>query len=121
MDTSDFCLRYFCPSPPPLSSMYLPLIPEEKGSTNHCCTKGARYSACTVSMIDLGLFFLEKSLSEVLGRIKFNKKDLEIYIFYLRKLSQLGGQFCSTALVIDTFYVKYCSVLTRCTNAVLQN
>ena len=34
--------------------------------------------------------------------------------FYLRKLSRLQGQCCSTArLVIDPFYVKYCAVLTQ--------
>ena len=33
---------------------------------------------------------------------------------YLRKLSRLRGKFCrTTALVIDTFYVKYCSVLMQ--------
>ena len=39
------------------------------------------------------------------------KKDNEknIFIFYLRKLS--GFQVSSTALVIDTFYVKNCSVV----------
>ena len=46
--------------------------------------------------------------------MKLHKKNLEIYIFFcLRKLSRLRGQFCSTALVIDTFYVKLCSVLTQ--------
>ena len=40
-------------------------------------------------------------------------------IIYLRKLSRFWGKFSSTALVIDTSYVKYCSVLT--TNAVLEN
>ena len=64
-------------------------------------------------MIDLGLFSLEKSLSEVFGRIKLEKKRcIYIFSFYLRNLSRLRGQFCSTALVIDT-YVKYCSVLTQ--------
>ena len=39
------------------------------------------------------------------------KESRNIYIlFYLRKLFQLRGQFCSTALVIDTLYVKYWSV-----------
>ena len=42
------------------------------------------------------------------------KKDVEIFFFYLRKLSQLRGQFCSTALVKYTFYVKYSSVLMQC-------
>ena len=44
-------------------------------------------------MIDLGIFFM-KSLSQVFGCVK---KDLEIIIFYLRKLSRLRGQFYSTA------------------------
>ena len=35
-------------------------------------------------MIDLGLFF-EKSLSQVFGRTKLQKKDLEIYFFVLLK------------------------------------
>ena len=43
------------------------------------------------------------------------KEDLEIYFFYLRKLSWFLGKFFSTALVIDTLFVKYCS------NAVLYN
>ena len=35
------------------------------------------------------------------------KKDLEIYIyiFYFRNLSRNWCQFCSSALVIETFYV----------------
>ena len=36
-----------------------------------------------------------------------------VYFFYLRKLSQLRFRFCSTALVIDTFYVKCCYVLMQ--------
>ena len=61
-------------------------------------------------MIDLGLLFLEKLLSQVL--VTYNcieKGSRNIYFFYLRKLSLLRGLFCSTALVIDTFYAKYCS------------
>ena len=55
-----------------------------------------------------------KSLSEVFGRVKLRKNgDLEMYFFYLRKLSRLRGKFCSTALVKDIFYSKYCSVLTQ--------
>ena len=55
----------------------------------------------------------EIKLSEVFVRTKLHKKGsrIYIYIFYLRKLSCLRGQCCSIALVIDTFYVKYCSVL----------
>ena len=62
-------------------------------------------------MIDLGLIS-EKSLSQVVGRIRLHKKFMYIYLyFYLRKLSRFRGQFCSTALVaIDTFYVKYCAL-----------
>ena len=46
-------------------------------------------------------YHLEKCLSEVLDRTKLHKKGpRNIYIW---------GKF--TALVIDTFYVKYCSVL----------
>ena len=33
--------------------------------------------------------------------------------FYLRKLSLFYGHFSSTAIVIDTFYEKYCSVPTQ--------
>ena len=59
-------------------------------------------------------------LSKVFRRIKLHKKDLEIYIlFYLRKLSQFWGQFSSTVLEIDTFYVKYCS--GDCTNEIIEN
>ena len=63
-------------------------------------------------MIDLGLFSLEKSLSKVFGCIKLHKKG-SWFFFYLKKLFQLRDQFCSSALVIDTFYVKYCSILTH--------
>ena len=38
------------------------------------------------------------------GRLKLQKNDLNIYIFYFRKLSRFWGQYSSTALVIDTFY-----------------
>ena len=41
-------------------------------------------NVCTLDMIDL-VFFLEKSLSQVFGRIKLRKKDLEIYIYFLLK------------------------------------
>ena len=45
------------------------------------------------------------------------KKIIEIYFFYLRKFlrfeARFEGQFSSSALVIDTFNVKYCSVLTQ--------
>ena len=37
---------------------------------------------CTVNIIDLGFFF-EKSLSQVFGRTKLQKKDLAIYFFVL--------------------------------------
>ena len=54
-------------------------------------------------MIDLGIFF-EKSISY--GRIKFHKKTVKYNFFvYLRKFSRLRVQFCSTALVIDTFLI----------------
>ena len=61
----------------------------------------------------LGIFFRKILITR---KKNFIKKDLEIYIyifFYWRKLSRLRGKFCSTALVIDTFYVKYCSVLMQ--------
>ena len=48
------------------------------------------------------------SLSEVFGCIKKGSKNI---FFYLRKLSRLRGKFSSTALVINTFYVNYWSVL----------
>ena len=57
-------------------------------------------------------FSFFKSLSQVFGRMKLYKKgSRNIILFYSRKLSRLRGQFCSIALVIDTFY---------CTNVVLQ-
>ena len=66
---------------------------------------------CTlrISRVDLSFFSLEKSFSEVFGSIKLHKKNLETYlfIFHLRKLYRLRGQCCSTALEIDSFYVKY--------------
>ena len=46
--------------------------------------------------------FLEKSLSQVFGRIKLYKKGSRNIFFYLRKLSRLRGKFFSTALVTDT-------------------
>ena len=64
-------------------------------------------------MIDLGLFF-EKSLSEVIGRTKLHTQiPRNMFVFYLKNLCRLRGQFCSTELVIDTFYRKYCSALTQ--------
>ena len=46
---------------------------------------------CTVSMIDLGIFFLKKkSLSEVFGRIKLDKKESRnIFYFFFNKESYL--------------------------------
>ena len=41
------------------------------------------------------------------------KKDLEIYIFFTLESYCDRGQFSSTTLVIYSFYVKYCSVLTQ--------
>ena len=49
------------------------------------------------------VFFPEKSLSEVFGRIKFHKKESR-NIF---KLSRLRCQFCSAVLVIDTFTTNW--------------
>ena len=55
---------------------------------------------CRLNMIDLDIFW---------GRIQLHKKgSRNIICFYLRKLSQLKGQLCSTALVKDIFCVKYC-------------
>ena len=72
-----------------------------------CYRKPSVVCTCTISMIELG--FLTKSF----GRIKLHKKRSGNIIFlYLRKWSRLRGQFCRTALIIDTFF---------CTNAVLQN
>ena len=45
------------------------------------CKFNAQF-AWAVSMIDLGFISLEKSLSEVFGRIELHKKDLEIYFFF---------------------------------------
>ena len=49
---------------------------------------------------------------------KWHKKNLETYFYYfflyLRKLSRNWGKFSSTALVVGTFYVKYCSLLKQC-------
>ena len=54
-------------------------------------------------------------LSPVFSRTKLHKKRIYKYIFsiYWRQLSRFWGKFSSTALVIDTFYVKHCSVLTQ--------
>ena len=49
---------------------------------------------------------------------KYLKKDLEIDFFFLRKLSRFWGQFSSTKLAMDTFYVKYYS---RVIEKVLEN
>ena len=44
------------------------------------------WSPYTVSVIDLGIFFSKKKLSEFFGRIKLHKKrDLEIYIFFTKE------------------------------------
>ena len=55
--------------------------------------------------------FLEKSISGVFGRINLHKKGSRNMFWFL--LKKVKGQFVSTALEIDTFYVKYCSVLTQ--------
>ena len=34
-------------------------------------------------------------------------------MFYFKKLLRFWGKFSNTTLVIDTFYVKWCSVLTQ--------
>ena len=36
-----------------------------------------------------------------------------LFFVYFKKLSRFWGKFSSTALVIDTYYVKYWSVLTH--------
>ena len=48
-------------------------------------------------------FYLEKTLSEVFGITKLHKKGSWNIHF--------STIFSSNALVLDTFYVKYCSVL----------
>ena len=41
--------------------------------------------ARTLDMIDIGLFVLENSLSQIFGRIKLHKKvSIIIYFFYIR-------------------------------------
>ena len=57
--------------------------------------------------------FSKKSVSEV--RIKSHKKGSKniLFFLYLGKLSRNWGKFSSSALVIDTFYVKYFSVLAQ--------
>ena len=57
-------------------------------------------------------FFLEKSLSQVLGHIKLHKKGSRniIFSFYLRKLSRFRGKF------LAIFGIKVST-----TNAVLEN
>ena len=77
----------------------------ERGKDNCIRYRKIEYVHCTVSMIDWFRFFLAKLLSEDFSCIKLhNKGSRNIYIFfYLRKLSRLRGQFCSTALVKDTF------------------
>ena len=47
---------------------------------------------------------------------KKNDKEIFFVVVYLRKLSRFCGQVPSTSLVIDTFYVKYCSALTQWLN-----
>ena len=64
---------------------------------------------CTLGMIDIDRQLIISFWSQKLQK----KGSRNIYQFYLRKLSRLRGQFNSTALVIDTFYFKYCSVLTQ--------
>ena len=59
---------------------------------------------CTLDMINID------SLSHVFGRIKFNKKGSGNT---LKSYRDFEVNFSSTALVIDTFYVKNCSILTQ--------
>ena len=70
---------------------------------------------CTISMIDLGLFFIEKSLSEVFGCIILHKKGSRniIFLSYIRKFSWLRGQFCNTALIQSNIWHKKCLLLTQ--------
>ena len=61
---------------------------------------------------------MTESLSVIFGCIKLHKKgSRNIYFFYLRNLSRLTGQFCSTALVQSNIFIYKVSI----TNAVLQN
>ena len=46
--------------------------------------------------------------------MKWHKNEMEQYSFLclLEKLvDKIGGKFSSTAIVLDTFYVKYISVI----------
>ena len=58
------------------------------------------------------LVFFRKIFFQVFGPIKLHKNRSKNF-FLLKKVIRLRGQFCSTELVIDTFYVKYYSVLTQ--------
>ena len=46
-------------------------------------------------------------------KIAYYKGSEKYIFFYPRTLSQNWGKFSSTALVIDTFYVKYCFLLKQ--------
>ena len=70
----------------------------------------------TLNFLD-GNFFLEKSISQVFGRKKLHKKDLEIYIFKLKKVISIKR---SVLLYCVSNRHFLCQILL-CTNAVLQN
>ena len=52
-------------------------------------------------MIDLSLFFSQKSLSQVFDRIKLDKNDLEIYFFYAILRDQKLRISCLSILIMS--------------------
>ena len=63
---------------------------------------------CIVDMIDIDRLLIGSCIR------LYKKKDLEIYIFFfLRKLSRLRDQFCSTALVQSNIWHKKCTLLAQ--------
>ena len=70
--------------------------------------------ACIIDMIKI----IIDSLPQVFGHSKLHcmqciNNDLKIYLVLLKKVIAIWGKFSSTALVIDTFNVNNCSVLTQ--------
>ena len=73
---------------------------------------------CIIDMIDIDRQFIRRFWSHKIAFIIKGPRNIFFFFIYLRKLSRLRGKFFSTALVKDSVYVKYCSVLS---NAVLEN
>jgi hypothetical protein len=68
---------------------------------------------CVRMCIRLGQFQTFFSKKKVFHAFSVAWNPIKINSTYLRNLVLRWGQFYSTAVVLDTFYVKYCSVLAQ--------